>query len=101
MLLSQTEVSQSVIDYIFGGRTSVKEAEQVKDLPTGISSITLRKIKDTLRNAQQGMTAEELGEKWARHGQQPAAMPNIWSLRKKRAPSWNTALSADPKENII
>ncbi|ATO29935.1 DNA-binding response regulator [Bacillus atrophaeus] len=63
MLLSQTEVSQSVIDYIFGRSTSVKEAEQVKDLPTGISSITLRKIKDTLRDAQEGMTAEELGEK--------------------------------------
>lgn len=40
-----------------------KEQKQLNDLPTGINSITLQKIKNALRAAQKGMTAEELGEK--------------------------------------
>lgn len=61
MLLSQPEVSQSMIDQIFGGRSRVSGSAE--DLPTGINSITLQKIKDTLAGAAARMTAEELGEK--------------------------------------
>ncbi|KXZ23597.1 transcriptional regulator [Bacillus nakamurai] len=60
-LLSQTELSQSVVDLYFG--SDAKEQKQLHDLPTGINSITLQKIKEALRTAQKGMTAEELGEK--------------------------------------
>ncbi|MBY8914433.1 response regulator [Bacillus sp. YC2] len=60
-LLSQPELSQSVVDMYFG--SDAKEQKQLHDLPTGINSITLQKIKEALRTAQKGMTAEELGEK--------------------------------------
>ncbi|MSO00098.1 response regulator [Bacillus paralicheniformis] len=60
-LLSQPQVSQSMIDQIFGGCSS--GSRQAEDLPTGINSITLQKIRDVLRDAAKGMTAEELGEK--------------------------------------
>ncbi|RXK28301.1 DNA-binding response regulator, partial [Bacillus velezensis] len=60
-LRSQPELSQSVIDMFFG--SGQKEQKQHNDLPTGINSITLQKIKNALRAAQKGMTAEELGEK--------------------------------------
>ncbi|MBJ7572746.1 response regulator [Bacillus halotolerans] len=60
VLLSQPEVSQSMIDHIFGG--SSKGAVTAEDLPTGINPITLKKIKEALRTADGGMTAEELGE---------------------------------------
>lgn len=60
-LHSQPELSQSVIDMFFG--SGQKEQKQHNDLPTGINSITLQKIKNALRAAQKGMTAEELGEK--------------------------------------
>nr|WP_286174350.1 HTH domain-containing protein [Pseudomonas sp. ISL-88] len=43
--------------------SDAKEQKQLHDLPTGINSITLQKIKEALRTAQKGMTAEELGEK--------------------------------------
>lgn len=51
-----------MIDHIFGN--SVKTSLPAEDLPTGINSITLRKIKEALRTASEGLTAEELGEKW-------------------------------------
>ncbi|WP_286058880.1 response regulator [Bacillus mojavensis] len=60
VLLSQPEVSQSMIDQIFGG--APKEAVTAENLPTGINPITLKKIKEALRTAAGGMTAEELGE---------------------------------------
>ncbi|AAU21841.2 MULTISPECIES: response regulator [Bacillus] len=60
-LLSQPQVSQSMIDQIFGDFSS--GSRQAEDLPTGINSITLQKIRDVLRDAAKGMTAEELGEK--------------------------------------
>ncbi|MBU8583785.1 MULTISPECIES: response regulator [Bacillus] len=60
-LLSQPQVSQSMIDQIFGGCSS--RSRQTEDLPTGINSITLKKIRDVLQDAAKGMTAEELGEK--------------------------------------
>lgn len=59
--MSQPEVSQAMIDHIFGN--SVKTALPAEDLPTGINSITLRKIKEALQTASEGLTAEELGEK--------------------------------------
>ncbi|MCY7916394.1 response regulator [Bacillus vallismortis] len=61
LLLSQPEVSQSMIDHIFGN--GMKSSLSAEDLPTGIHSITLRKIKEALRTASEGLTAEELGEK--------------------------------------
>lgn len=48
-----------MIDHIFGGSKGAVTAE---DLPTGINPITLKKIKEALRTADGGMTAEELGE---------------------------------------
>lgn len=60
-LHSQPELSQSVIDMFF--EAVRKNKKQHNDLPTGINSITLQKIKNALRTAQKGMTAEELGEK--------------------------------------
>lgn len=59
--MSQPEVSQSMIDHIFGN--GVKTALPAEDLPTGINSITLRKIKEALQTASEGLTAEELGGK--------------------------------------
>lgn len=97
--MSQPEVSQSMIDHIFGN--GVKTSLPAENLPTGINSITLRKIKEALRTASEGLTAEELGEKWERHERLPAAMPSTLWQRKKQEPSLNTGLSAGRRENII
>jgi CitB family two-component system response regulator CitT len=57
---SRTVINQADVDLYFG---IPQEKEKQHDLPAGINSITLEKIKQVLHDADEGITAEELGEK--------------------------------------
>ncbi|MFS0655868.1 response regulator [Bacillus sp. 179-C3.3 HS] len=58
---SQEEVNQTMIDLFFG---QMQEEQKVdRDLPTGINSLTLDKVKTLMASEKSGVTAEELGEK--------------------------------------
>ncbi|MGE6631699.1 response regulator [Bacillus sp. NPDC077027] len=61
LINSKNEVSQTMIDLFFGQMQ--QEQKDERDLPTGINSLTLEKVKELMMVERRGITAEELGEK--------------------------------------
>lgn len=59
-----------MIDLFFGQIQEESQQKDERDLPTGINSLTLDKVKTFMAAEMNGITAEELGEKWAHHAQQ-------------------------------
>ncbi|WP_085522203.1 response regulator [Tuberibacillus sp. Marseille-P3662] len=60
-LVSHQELDQSVVDRYFGhANAGMPEKDQ---LPKGIDSLTLEKVKNILFNTVEGMTAEAMSEK--------------------------------------
>ncbi|MGG3573537.1 response regulator [Bacillus gobiensis] len=57
---SKTEINQADLDLYFGTQN---QEERKSYLPTGINSITLEKVKRVLKGTEEGITAEEIGEK--------------------------------------
>ncbi|MFJ5965948.1 response regulator [Bacillus sp. NPDC093026] len=61
LINSKNEVNQTMIDLFFGHMH--EEQKDDRDLPTGINSLTLDKVKKLMASEENGITAEELGEK--------------------------------------
>lgn len=61
LINSNDEVNQTMIDLLFGQMQEEQKEDQ--DLPTGVNSLTLDKVKTWMASVKSGMTAEELGEK--------------------------------------
>lgn len=70
LINSKDEVNQTMIDLFFGQIQEESQQKDERDLPTGINSLTLDKVKTFMAAEMNGITAEELGEKWAHHVQQ-------------------------------
>ncbi|AIK39415.1 response regulator [Bacillus pseudomycoides] len=60
LLNSRSEVNQPLIDMFFG-TAQTKDASQ-KNLPTGVDPLTLQKVKTIIRDLEDGITIEEMGE---------------------------------------
>ncbi|MCY7526081.1 response regulator, partial [Bacillus safensis] len=60
---SKDEVNQMMIDLFFGQMQEEPKQRDDRDLPTGINSLTLDKVKTLMASENSGITAEELGEK--------------------------------------
>ncbi|MGM0968976.1 MAG: response regulator [Bacillota bacterium] len=60
---SKDEVNQTMIDLFFGQMQEEPKEKDDRDLPTGINSLTLDKVKTLMASENNGITAEELGEK--------------------------------------
>ncbi|MGD6827444.1 response regulator [Bacillus pumilus] len=60
---SKDEVNQTLIDLFFGQMQDEPKEKDDKDLPTGINSLTLDKVKTLMASENSGVTAEEIGEK--------------------------------------
>lgn len=54
------EVNQQLLESVFGANQSQFSQES---LPSGIDSVTLRKVMDLLQTSPDGMTSEKVGEK--------------------------------------
>ncbi|WP_426578925.1 response regulator [Bacillus altitudinis] len=63
LINSKDEVNQTMIDLFFGQMQEESEQKDDRDLPTGINSLTLDKVKTLMEEEIGGITAEELGEK--------------------------------------
>ncbi|TFW46390.1 response regulator [Bacillus sp. 005/A4HT-01/001] len=63
LINSKEEVNQTMIDLFFGQIQEESQQKDERDLPTGINSLTLDKVKTFMTAAMNGITAEELGEK--------------------------------------
>ncbi|WMT28527.1 response regulator [Bacillus aerius] len=63
LINSKDEVNQTMIDLFFGQIQEESQQKDERDLPTGINSLTLDKVKTFMAEEMNGITAEELGEK--------------------------------------
>ncbi|MBR0584507.1 response regulator [Bacillus altitudinis MN12] len=63
LINSKEEVNQTMIDLFFGQMQEESQQKDERDLPTGINSLTLNKVKTFMATEMNGITAEELGEK--------------------------------------
>ncbi|MEH6924904.1 response regulator [Bacillus altitudinis] len=63
LINSKEEVNQTMIDLFFGQIQEELQQKDDRDLPTGINSLTLDKVKTFMAAEMNGITAEELGEK--------------------------------------
>ncbi|WP_349925450.1 response regulator [Bacillus altitudinis] len=63
LINSKDEVNQTMIDLFFGQIQEESQQKEERDLPTGINSLTLDKVKTFMAAEMNGITAEELGEK--------------------------------------
>ncbi|SFX57046.1 response regulator [Bacillus altitudinis] len=63
LINSKEEVNQTMIDLFFGQIQEESQQKDERDLPTGINSLTLDKVKTFMTAEMNGITAEELGEK--------------------------------------
>ena len=63
LIHSKEEVNQTMIDLFFGQIQEESQQKDDRDLPTGINSLTLDKVKTFMAAEMNGITAEELGEK--------------------------------------
>ncbi|WP_338706009.1 MULTISPECIES: response regulator [Bacillus] len=63
LINSKEEVNQTMIDLFFGQMQEESQQKDERDLPTGINSLTLDKVKTFMAAEMNGITAEELGEK--------------------------------------
>ncbi|MDR4271931.1 response regulator, partial [Bacillus pumilus] len=63
LINSKDEVNQTMIDLFFGQMQEESQQKDERDLPTGINSLTLDKVKTFMTAEMNGITAEELGEK--------------------------------------
>ncbi|EMI14857.1 two-component response regulator [Bacillus stratosphericus LAMA 585] len=63
LINSKEEVNQTMIDLFFGQIQEESQQKEERDLPTGINSLTLDKVKTFMAAEMNGITAEELGEK--------------------------------------
>ncbi|KRV45820.1 MULTISPECIES: response regulator [Bacillus] len=63
LINSKDEVNQTMIDLFFGQIQEESQQKDERDLPTGINSLTLDKVKTFMAAERNGITAEELGEK--------------------------------------
>ncbi|MEW6980507.1 response regulator [Bacillus pumilus] len=63
LINSKDEVNQTMIDLFFGHMQEERKQKGDRDLPTGINSLTLDKVKTLMASENSGITAEELGEK--------------------------------------
>jgi len=63
LINSKEEVNQTMIDLFFGQIQEESQQKDERDLPTGINSLTLDKVKTFMATEMNGITAEELGEK--------------------------------------
>ena len=63
LIHSKEEVNQTMIDLFFGQIQEESQQKDERDLPTGINSLTLDKVKTFMAAEMNGITAEELGEK--------------------------------------
>ena len=63
LINSKDEVNQTMIDLFFGHMQEEPKQKGDRDLPTGINSLTLDKVKTLMASENSGITAEELGEK--------------------------------------
>ncbi|BDC57731.1 MULTISPECIES: response regulator [Bacillus] len=63
LINSKEEVNQTMIDLFFGQMQEESQQKDERDLPTGINSLTLDKVKTFMATEMNGITAEELGEK--------------------------------------
>ncbi|MFS8303423.1 response regulator [Bacillus altitudinis] len=63
LINSKDEVNQTMIDLFFGQMQEESQQKDERDLPTGINSLTLDKVKTFMATEMNGITAEELGEK--------------------------------------
>ncbi|MER3115138.1 response regulator [Bacillus altitudinis] len=63
LINSKEEVNQTMIDLFFGQMQEKSQQKDERDLPTGINSLTLDKVKTFMAAEMNGITAEELGEK--------------------------------------
>ncbi|MBR0633280.1 MULTISPECIES: response regulator [Bacillus] len=63
LINSKEEVNQTMIDLFFGQIQEESQQKDERDLPTGINSLTLDKVKTFMAAEMNGITAEELGEK--------------------------------------
>lgn len=63
LINSKDEVNQTMIDLFFGQIQEESQQKDERDLPTGINSLTLDKVKTFMATEMNGITAEELGEK--------------------------------------
>ncbi|USY51982.1 response regulator [Bacillus altitudinis] len=63
LIHSKDEVNQTMIDLFFGQIQEESQQKDERDLPTGINSLTLDKVKTFMAAEMNGITAEELGEK--------------------------------------
>ncbi|MDI4571154.1 response regulator [Bacillus sp. BR_10] len=63
LINSKEEVNQTMIDLFFGQIQEESQQKDDRDLPTGINSLTLDKVKTFMAAEMNGITAEELGEK--------------------------------------
>ncbi|MEH7727051.1 response regulator [Bacillus altitudinis] len=63
LINSKDEVNQTMIDLFFGEIQEESQQKDERDLPTGINSLTLDKVKTFMAAEMNGITAEELGEK--------------------------------------
>lgn len=63
LINSKEEVTQTMIDLFFGQIQEESQQKDERDLPTGINSLTLDKVKTFMAAEMNGITAEELGEK--------------------------------------
>ncbi|MFI8721320.1 response regulator [Bacillus altitudinis] len=63
LINSKEEVNQNMIDLFFGQIQEESQQKDERDLPTGINSLTLDKVKTFMATEMNGITAEELGEK--------------------------------------
>lgn len=63
LINSKDEVNQTMIDLFFGQIQEESQQKDDRDLPTGINSLTLDKVKTFMAAEMNGITAEELGEK--------------------------------------
>lgn len=58
LLHSNNEVNQALIDNFFG----ISQTQDIKNLPTGVDPLTLKKVKDIIKGFEEGITIEEMGE---------------------------------------
>jgi len=63
LINSKEEVNQTMIELFFGQIQEESQQKDERDLPTGINSLTLDKVKTFMAAEMNGITAEELGEK--------------------------------------
>lgn len=62
-LLEKKSIEQNFLDDFFGVSVDEKNEHRVKPTPKGIDPLTLEKVREILFNSEQGITADELGEK--------------------------------------